>query len=201
VTYEPGTNVLVTTWKTPSGWLVVRDALTMGPTQGEDVVTPHTRPPVDDDAEHTLVRTVECLEGRVEIELVCEPVFDYGREPAEWTLDDGNRHAADTSFDGQALRLKVRSRAGSRGNRVRARHVLEAGDRAFCALSWAEGLVTRGRRRRRRTDSRPRASGERGSGEPGFPTTTGATRSSARPDDRVDPCRPAPRSRHSRPAA
>ena len=29
--YEPGTNVLVTTWKTPSGWIVVRDALTMGP--------------------------------------------------------------------------------------------------------------------------------------------------------------------------
>ena len=29
--YEPGTNVLVTTWKTPSGWLLIRDALTMGP--------------------------------------------------------------------------------------------------------------------------------------------------------------------------
>src|SRR5262249_57778948 len=29
--YEPGTNVLVTTWKTPAGWIVVRDALTMGP--------------------------------------------------------------------------------------------------------------------------------------------------------------------------
>jgi len=31
--YEPGTNVLVTTWKTPSGWVVVRDVLTMGSTQ------------------------------------------------------------------------------------------------------------------------------------------------------------------------
>src|SRR5437763_16654682 len=29
--YKPGTNVLETTWKTPSGWIVVRDALTMGP--------------------------------------------------------------------------------------------------------------------------------------------------------------------------
>src|SRR5688500_9220602 len=28
-TYEPGTNVLTTTWKTPSGWIVVRDALTI----------------------------------------------------------------------------------------------------------------------------------------------------------------------------
>ena len=34
--YEPGTNVLVTTWKTPGGWLVVRDALTMGPRERED---------------------------------------------------------------------------------------------------------------------------------------------------------------------
>ena len=77
--YEPGTNVLVTTWKTPSGWVVVRDALTMGPRAGDDAITPHTRPPADDDADHLLVRTVECLEGSVEVELVCEPVFDYGR--------------------------------------------------------------------------------------------------------------------------
>jgi alpha,alpha-trehalase len=31
---------------------------------------------------------------------------------------------------------------GIEGNRVRARHVLEAGDRAYCALSWAEQLAT-----------------------------------------------------------
>jgi GH15 family glucan-1,4-alpha-glucosidase len=61
--YEPGTNVLVTTWKTPSGWIVVRDALTMGPRERADSITPHTRPPADDDADHMLVRTVECLEG------------------------------------------------------------------------------------------------------------------------------------------
>ena len=34
------------------------------------------------------MRTVECLDGSVEVELVCEPAFDYGREPAEWTLVD-----------------------------------------------------------------------------------------------------------------
>jgi alpha,alpha-trehalase len=53
--YEPGTNVLATTWKTPNGWVVVRDALTMGPRSADDVVTPHTRPPMDDDADHLLV--------------------------------------------------------------------------------------------------------------------------------------------------
>ena len=72
-TYEPGTNTLVTAWKTPSGWAIVRDALAMGPRRGEDTITPHTRPPADEDAEHMLVRTVACIEGSVEIELVCEP--------------------------------------------------------------------------------------------------------------------------------
>src|SRR5688500_8409142 len=71
--YEPGTNILITTWNTPGGWVEVRDALTMGPSRGDDEVTPHTRPPADDDADHTLVRTAVCIEGEVEIQLVCEP--------------------------------------------------------------------------------------------------------------------------------
>src|SRR5262249_39819050 len=39
--YVPGTNVMETTWKTPNGWIVVRDALTMGPWDHEDAITPH----------------------------------------------------------------------------------------------------------------------------------------------------------------
>ena len=142
--YEPGTHVLVTTWQTPDGWAVVRDALTMGPRQGEDRVTPHTRPPADDDADHLLVRTVSCIDGRVEMELVCEPVFDYGRTPAEWTLVDGSRHAADASGAGQTIRLQTDMEMGIEGNRVRARHVLTEGEQLYCALSWAEGLAAPG---------------------------------------------------------
>jgi GH15 family glucan-1,4-alpha-glucosidase len=140
-TYEPGTNVLVTTWKTPAGWIVVRDALTMGATAGEDTITPHTRPPADDDADHVLVRTVECLDGRVEVELVCEPAFDYGSVEATWTLVDGGRHAADGSGAGQTIRLQSDLALGVEGNRVRARHVLNSGERAYCSLSWAENLA------------------------------------------------------------
>jgi GH15 family glucan-1,4-alpha-glucosidase len=140
VRYVPGTNVLETTWKTPTGWIVVRDALTMGPRVHEDTITPHTRPPADDDAEHLLVRTVECLEGNVEIELVCEPVFDYGREPAEWALVGDDRHAADATAAGQAIRLATNLDLGIEENRTRARHVLAAGDTAYCALSWDEGF-------------------------------------------------------------
>ncbi len=140
--YEPGTNVLLTTWRTPSGWLCVRDALTMGPTVGEDHVTPHTRPPADEDADHMLVRSVLCFEGEVELELVCEPVFDYGREPARWTLVGGDRHVADATAAGQTVRLQTDLQLGIEGNRVRARRVLRKDEQAYCALSWAHELET-----------------------------------------------------------
>jgi alpha,alpha-trehalase len=140
--YEPGTNTLATTWNTPTGWVLVRDALTMGPAHGEDEITPHTRPPVDDDGDHMLVRTVLCLEGSVEIELVCEPVFDYGRIPAEWSLIDGDRHTADASGAGQTIRLSTDMAVGIEGETVRARHTLTKGEQIYCSLSWAEGLAS-----------------------------------------------------------
>jgi alpha,alpha-trehalase len=142
--YLPGTNVLTTTWHTTTGWLVVRDALVMGPNHQEDTVTPHTRPPADEDAEHLLVRTVECIEGSVELELVCEPVFDYGRTPAEWSLVDGSRHIADATGAGTTIRLQTNLSVGIEGNRARARHVMRKGERAYCSLSWAEALASPG---------------------------------------------------------
>ncbi|HEY6636986.1 MAG TPA: trehalase-like domain-containing protein [Solirubrobacterales bacterium] len=123
--YEPGTNSLVTSWKTSTGWVVIRDALTMGPRRGEDTVTPHTRPPSDEDADHALVRTAECIDGTVEIDLVCEPGFDYGRLPGDWTLSK-DRHRADATGAEQALRLQTDMLLGIEEGRARARHVLRA---------------------------------------------------------------------------
>src|SRR5690242_6437091 len=113
----------------------------MGPRTGDDTITPHTRPPADDDADHVLVRTVLCLDGQVEIELVCEPVFDYGREPASWSLVQGGRNAADATGAGQTIRLRSDMEMGIEGERVRARHVLQKGERIFASLSWAERLA------------------------------------------------------------
>ena len=86
-----------------------------------------------------LIRTVECMDGHVEVELVCEPVFDYGAAPAEWVAVDGGRHAADATGAGQRFRLQSDLALGIQGERVRARHVLQPGDRAFVLL--AEDLV------------------------------------------------------------
>jgi alpha,alpha-trehalase len=140
--YEPGTNTVMTAWKTPSAWLVVRDSLTMGPHPGDDQLTPHTRPPADDDADHMLVRTIECLEGTAEIELVCEPVFNYGQTAAEWALVDDTRHVADATGAGQSIRLRTDMRVGIESDRVRARQRIEAGEQLYCSLSWAPDLAS-----------------------------------------------------------
>jgi GH15 family glucan-1,4-alpha-glucosidase len=89
-----------------------------------------------------LVRTVLGLEGRVEVELVCEPAFDYGRVSAQWTAVDGDRRIADASGAGQTIRLRSNLALGIEGNSVRAHHFLGPGDRAYCVLSWGEGLPT-----------------------------------------------------------
>jgi alpha,alpha-trehalase len=138
--YEPGTNTLLTTWKTATGWVFVRDALTIGPRRGVDTVTPHTRPPTDEDADHMLVRVAVCLEGEVELELTCEPVFDYGRVPPDWTVSDDG-HQADASGADEKIRLQTDMAVGVEGDRVRARHVLRQGEQVFCALSWAGDLA------------------------------------------------------------
>jgi alpha,alpha-trehalase len=140
--YEPGTNTLATTWHTPSGWVLVRDALTMGPEHGVDEITPHTRPPADDDGDHMLVRTVLCLDGNVDMDLICEPVFDYGRTPAAWSLVDGDRQMADATAAEQTIRLRTDMALGIEGESVRARHTLSKGEQSYCSLSWAEGLVS-----------------------------------------------------------
>jgi GH15 family glucan-1,4-alpha-glucosidase len=138
--YEGGSNTALTEWHTRSGWAIVRNALTMGPRRGEDTITPHTRPPADADADHELVRVVECISGTMEVELVCEPVFDYGRVPADWQLVGQDRHIADATGAGQTIRLRTDMALGIEGNRVRARRILGEGEKLFCALTWSEGL-------------------------------------------------------------
>ena len=88
------------------------------------------------------MRTALCIEGSVELELVCEPTFDYGRAPAEWTLAGDDRQTADATGAGQTIRLRSDMQLGIEGDRVRARHALQKGEQVFCSLSWAEELAS-----------------------------------------------------------
>jgi GH15 family glucan-1,4-alpha-glucosidase len=141
VRYVPGTMVLETTWLTPSGWMVVRDGLTIGPWHEEGTSEEgRTRPPTDHDADHMLVRVIECLQGSVQVEMVCEPMFDYGSEPARWTQgDDDWGRAEATCATGERIALHSDLRLGIEGNRARARHTLVEGERRFVALGWSHG--------------------------------------------------------------
>jgi alpha,alpha-trehalase len=139
--YVPGTNVIETTWMTPQGWLRVLDALTISDWHDEDRDTSHTRPPTDYDADHLLVRVVECIQGQVQVEMVCEPMLDFGATVAEWThIEDEYGHALDASDGKVAFRLFGDTRMGIEGNRAHSRHTMSEGEKRFCAISWTDEL-------------------------------------------------------------
>jgi GH15 family glucan-1,4-alpha-glucosidase len=129
---------------TPTGWAVVREALIIDRwrERNGETTTSHTRAPTDYEAHHCLVRTVTCIHGQVNVELLCEPMFDYGRVPATWTPVEGDPRARDASgaTDKQRMRLISDLNLGIEGGCVRARHRLERGQTKFCTLSWSRRL-------------------------------------------------------------
>jgi alpha,alpha-trehalase len=138
--YLPGTMVLETSWDCGEGWIIVRDCLVMGPWRhGHPERTSHVRPPTDYDAEHTLLRTVRCVNGSVQLTLDCEPAFDYGRARGRWSHTDQGYYQALIRPDDSSLALTLTSdiRIGLEGPSARARTLLREGDTRFCALSWA----------------------------------------------------------------
>ena len=145
--YMPGTNMIETTWMTPQGWVRVVDALTIGEWHDNEEGSSHTRPPTDYDADHVMVRVIECMQGQVQMEMVCEPMLDYGATMAKWsTVEDQHTGSgvpaldASDGGDRKAFRLFSDMRMGIEGNRVHARHTLSEGEKRFCAMSWTEGL-------------------------------------------------------------
>ena len=140
--YEPGTNIVETTWMTPTGWMIVRDALVIGRWRQRESTkaSAHTRPPSDYDAHHVLVRTARCVHGTVQLEQVCEPVFGYGRRPAEWSRPGPEHGVADATDGETTLRLHSDVNVGIEGGTARARRRLDAGEGCFFALSWSSRL-------------------------------------------------------------
>jgi len=155
--YIPGTNMIETTWMTPQGWLRVLDALTIGAWHDNKHGSSHTRPPTDYDADHLLVRLIECMQGEVQVEIVCEPMLQYGTAPATWTIvqtgEDGaclvdaaiemDAEQIDATdevvpSDPFAVRLFSDIRMGIEGNRTHGRHTMHEGEKRFCAISWTE---------------------------------------------------------------
>jgi GH15 family glucan-1,4-alpha-glucosidase len=138
--YLPGTMVLETSWQTKTGWLVVRDALLIGPWYESERQEAYRRTPGDDEAEHILLRTIKCVGGSVEVQVICEPVFDYGRVDANWAHEGtGYEHAVARGRDSEIqLRLTTSLRLGLEARAAQAFTTMTEGDAAFAALSWGD---------------------------------------------------------------
>ncbi len=140
IRYLPGTMILETSWGTASGWIIVRDALLIGPWRHEDELShTHRRTPTDYDAEHVLLRTIRCVSGDVQIVMECEPVLDYGREKVRWEHTEHVYHQA-RAFAAVGrlpeLTLTTDMRLGFEGGQATARTLLKEGDVRYVALSW-----------------------------------------------------------------
>jgi alpha,alpha-trehalase len=139
--YIPGTMVLETSWETKMGWVIVRDALSIGPWHHQTERShSHRRSPTDHDADHVMLRLIECVQGSVEIKLECEPAFDYGGLAADWSYGGSGYTEATATSEGMDLELRLVTdlRLGVEGPRARARTMLHEGEVAFVALGWSE---------------------------------------------------------------
>jgi len=121
--------------------VIVRDALCIGPWHHHtERSNSHRRSPTDHDADHVLLRMIECVQGSAEIKLECEPAFDYGGLAVDWEYTGPGYGEAVARSEGMDLQLRLVTdlRLGFEGPRARARTTLREGDVAFAALGWSE---------------------------------------------------------------
>jgi alpha,alpha-trehalase len=143
--YLPGTLVLETTWQTAYGWLVVRDALLVGPWRhATHRSEAWHRTPADYEAEHVLLRMVRCVEGEVRLALECRPAPQYGLSSCTWRyVDEGyatvETPVADDNGESCVLRLAGNLNLGIEGPTVIARKTIRENERVFVSLSWLDG--------------------------------------------------------------
>jgi alpha,alpha-trehalase len=135
--YSPGTLVIETTWVTDTGWVVVKDALTIADwvPAGGDKAQRQGRPETEHESDRSLLRTITCIDGEVEMEMECVPRFDYGLEAAKWSGGELGEAVA-TAADGTELLLTSDMELELDQGAARGRVTLRENETAFCALTW-----------------------------------------------------------------
>ncbi|MFL5897764.1 MAG: glycoside hydrolase family 15 protein [Solirubrobacterales bacterium] len=138
--YSPGTLVIETTWVTETGWAVVKDALTIAdwaPAGGEQGQR-KGRPDTAHENDRSLLRTITCIDGEVEMEMECLPRFGYGVEGARWSGGELGEAVA-SGADGTELLLTSDLHLRIEEGAVRGEVTLREDQTAFCALTWSDG--------------------------------------------------------------
>ncbi len=135
--YEPGTLVIETTWVTDSGWVVVHDALTIAEWAADDG---RGRPRTAHESDRSLLRTMTCIDGEVEMEMECLPSFGYGLSEAGWSGGELGEATA-TGPDGEQLVLTSDMELTVEGSTVRGTLKLRENESGFCAVTWGESGI------------------------------------------------------------
>jgi GH15 family glucan-1,4-alpha-glucosidase len=134
--YVPGTLVIETTWVTDTGWAVVHDALTIA--EWARSGGKGSRPETAHESDHSLLRTITCIDGHVEMEMECAPRFDYGKEAASWSGGElGEATASDSN--GDKLWLTSDMELSVSDGVVRGKLSLREDETGFCAITWDQG--------------------------------------------------------------
>jgi alpha,alpha-trehalase len=136
--YKPGTLVIETTWVTPTGWVVIHDALTIGEWAAEG--ERGSRPQTEHESDHSLLRLMTCVDGEVEMDLECLPRFAYGAEAAAWSGGELGGAIARGS-DGAELHLTSDMDLTVEDGAVRGKLRLREDETGFCAVSWGDGAL------------------------------------------------------------
>jgi len=131
--YEPGTLVIETTWVTDTGWVVVHDALTIA--DWASAGGERSRPETAHESDRSLLRTMTCIDGHVEMEMECLPRFGYGLEGATWSGGELGEAVA-RAADGTELRLTSDMELEVDGGAVRGTLRLREDETGFCAVTW-----------------------------------------------------------------
>ncbi|MFL5901414.1 MAG: glycoside hydrolase family 15 protein [Solirubrobacterales bacterium] len=131
--YQPGTLVIETTWVTDTGWVVIHDALTIAEWTASD--GKGGRPDTEHESDRSLLRTMTCIDGEVEMEMECLPRFAYGAEPATWSGGELGEATARGS-DGAELRLTSDMELSIEDGTARGTMKLREDETGFCALTW-----------------------------------------------------------------
>ncbi len=133
--YDPGTLIVETTWVTPTGWVAIHDALTIGEwaAQGGEGGRPRT----EHESDHSLLRLMTCIDGHVDLEMECAPRFDYGAGGATWS--GGELGEAFANGGGAELHLTSDMDLALEDGVARGRMRLREDETGFCAVSWGNG--------------------------------------------------------------
>ena len=134
--YEPGTLVIETTWVTDTGWVVIHDSLTIG--DWVEQAGPGSRPQTEHESDRSLLRTMTCIDGEVEMEMECLPRFAYGAEAATWSGGELGEATA-RGGDGVELHLTSDMELSIEDGAARGTVKLRENETGFCAVTWGDG--------------------------------------------------------------